>query len=56
MIQAVGDALSVNEDVLLALSFDVYKALLNFLLRAFAHERERIDTQSLQSQKQQEQN
>lgn len=56
MIQAVGDALSVNEDVLLALSLDVYKALLNFLLRAFAHERERIDTQSLQSQKQQEQN
>jgi len=32
---------------LLALSVDVYKALLNFLLRAFAHEKERLDTQSI---------
>lgn len=47
MITAVGEALSMNEDVLLALSIDVYKALLNFLLRAFAHEKERLDTQSM---------
>lgn len=47
MITAIGDSLSINEDVLLALSVDVYKALLNFLLRAFAHEKERLDTQSL---------
>lgn len=44
MINAIGEALSVNEDILLALSIDVYKALLNFLLRAFAHEKERLDT------------
>ena len=44
MISAIGDSLSINEDVLLALSVDVYKALLNFLLRAFAHEKERLDS------------
>ena len=44
MIQAIGESLSLNEDVLLALSVDVYKALLNFLLRAFAHERDRLDS------------
>ena len=44
MIAALGEALSLNEDVLLALSVDVYKAMLNFLLRAFAHEKERLDT------------
>ena len=47
MISAIGESLSINEDVLLALSVDVYKALLNFLLRAFAHEKERLDSQSL---------
>jgi hypothetical protein len=52
MITAVGEALSMNEDVLLALSIDVYKALLNFLLRAFAHEKERLDTQSMGRQEQ----
>lgn len=56
MISAIGDSLSLNEDVLLALSLDVYKALLNFLLRAFAHERERLDTQSLANQGKMEQN
>lgn len=56
MISAIGDSLSMNEDVLLALSLDVYKALLNFLLRAFAHERERLDTQSLANQGKMEQN
>ena len=39
MINALGDALDQNEDVLVALSSDVYKALLNFLLWAFAHEK-----------------
>jgi len=52
MITALGEALSINEDVLLALSIDVYKALLNFLLRAFAHEKERLDTQSMGREKQ----
>jgi hypothetical protein len=47
MIYSIGESLSMNEDILLALSLDVYKALLNFLLRAFAHERERLDTQQL---------
>jgi len=36
-----------NEDVLMALSVDVYKALLNFLLRAFAREKELLERQSL---------
>jgi len=44
MITAIGESLSLNEDILLALSTDVYKALLNFLLRAFAHEKERLDS------------
>ena len=39
MITAVREALDENEDVLLALSVDVYKALLNFLLRAFSFEK-----------------
>lgn len=52
MITAISESLSVNEDILLALSIDVYKALLNFLLRAFAHEKERLDTQSLQGSRQ----
>jgi hypothetical protein len=56
MITALGEALNLNEDVLLALSVDVYKALLNFLLRAFAHEKERLDTQSMGGRDKQEQN
>jgi len=36
-----------NEDVLLALNTDVYKALLNFLLRAFAREKEFIERESV---------
>lgn len=56
MIQAVNQALTVNEDVLLALSFDVYKAMLNFLLRAFAHEKERLDTESIGGHQKLEQN
>ena len=56
MIQAVTQALTFNEDVLLALSVDVYKALLNFLLRAFAHEKERLDTESIGGHQKTEQN
>ena len=47
LISAVRDALTQNEDVLYALSVDVYKALLNFLLRAFAREKELLERQSL---------
>ncbi len=47
MISSIGEALNVNEDIVLALSIDVYKALLNFLLRAFANEKRHLDNQSL---------
>jgi len=43
MVMALKAALSDNEDVLFALSVDVYKALLNFLLRAFALEKEKLE-------------
>lgn len=46
MISALRDSLE-NEDVLLALNTDVYKALLNFLLRAFAREKEFIERESV---------
>lgn len=46
LITAVRDSLTMNEDVLYALSVDVYKALLNFLLRAFAKEKEYLERQS----------
>jgi len=39
MIEALNSALDQNEDVLAALSAPVYKALLNYLLWAFAHEK-----------------
>ena len=47
LINAMRDALDQNEDVLFALSVDVYKALLNFLLRAFAKEKEYLERESL---------
>lgn len=47
MIQGLSEALSHNEDVLLCLSVDVYKAVLNFLLLAFAHEKEILDRSSV---------
>jgi hypothetical protein len=47
MIRALSEALSHNEDVLLCLSVDVYKALLNYLLSAFSHEKELLDRQSI---------
>ena len=39
MLTALDNALDENEDVLAALSAPVYKALLNYLLWAFAHEK-----------------
>lgn len=39
MLEALNQALDQNEDVLTALSALVYKALLNYLLWAFAHEK-----------------
>ena len=47
MISAVRESLDENEDVLMALSIDVYKALLNFLLRAFSFEKEVLERQSM---------
>lgn len=47
MISAVREALDENEDVLLALSIDVYKAMLNFLLRAFAFEKQVLERMSV---------
>ena len=47
MIASLSESLSENEDVLLCLSVDVYKAVLNFLLRAFAHEKERLEKSSM---------
>lgn len=47
MIRALSEALSHNEDVLLCLSVDVYKALLNYLLSAFSHEKELLERASM---------
>ena len=43
MVNALQDALDENEDVLVALSNDVYRALLNFLLWSFAHEKQILE-------------
>jgi len=50
MIDALRDALEANEDVLAALSDDVYKALLNFLLWGFAHEKQILEAQQMEDQ------
>jgi len=50
MIIAVREALDENEDVLLALSVDVYKAMLNFLLRAFSFEKDVLERMSMDRQ------
>lgn len=47
MLRALQSALEQNEDVLNALSADVYKALLNFLLYAFAHEKQILENTSV---------
>lgn len=46
MIVALRDALE-NEDVMFALTADIYKGLLNFLLCAFSFEKELIERQSV---------
>lgn len=47
MIMALKESLE-NEDILFAISSDVYKSLLNFLLRAFSFEKELIERESMQ--------
>lgn len=51
MISALSEALSHNEDVLLCLSVDVYKAILNYLLFSFSHEKELLERASIQTQR-----
>lgn len=51
MLSSLTDAFDENEDVVLALSNDVFKALLNFLLVAFSHEKELLEQQSNIGQK-----
>ena len=36
-----------NEDVLFALSYDTYKAVIHFLLKVFAAEKARLDYESI---------
>jgi hypothetical protein len=40
-----------NEDVLFALSNDIYKSLLNFLLKAFSFEKHLLEREGLKSDK-----
>jgi len=47
MLEALNQALDQNEDVMTALSALVYKALLNYLLWAFAHEKQILERTSL---------
>ena len=47
MLNALNQALDQNEDVLTALSAPVYKALLNYLLWAFAHEKQILENTSI---------
>lgn len=43
-----------NEDILFAVSNEIYKSLLNFLLRSFSFEKELIERESLQRQNERE--
>jgi len=54
MIQAIKAAMD-HEDVMFALTIDVYKCLLNFLLTAFSFEKELIERESIQQQHEREQ-
>lgn len=47
MLQALDQALDQNEDVMTALSAPVYQALLNYLLWAFAHEKQILENTSI---------
>lgn len=53
MIHALKESLE-NEDILFAISTEVYKSLINFLLRAFSFEKELIERESLQRQHERE--
>ena len=44
-----------NEDILFAISTEVYKSMLNFLLRAFSFEKELIERSSILEQHEREQ-
>jgi len=44
-----------NEDVMFAITVDIYKSLLNFLLLAFSFEKELIERESVQVQHEREQ-
>lgn len=54
MIQALKESLE-NEDVLFAISADIYKSLLNFLLSAFSFEKELIERESIEKTHEREQ-
>jgi len=54
MIHALKLALD-NEDVMFAITVDIYKSLLNFLLSAFSFEKELIERESIQVQHEREQ-
>jgi hypothetical protein len=54
MMHALKVALE-NEDILFAISIEVYKSLLNFLLKAFSFEKELIERESLQQEHEREQ-
>jgi hypothetical protein len=54
MIHALKQSLD-HEDILFAISIDVYKSLLNFLLRAFSFEKELIERDSIAKQHEREQ-
>ena len=47
MLSSLEQALDQNEDVMTALSAPVYKALLNYLLWAFAHEKQILEQNSI---------
>ena len=49
MLNALDQALEQNEDVLTALSAPVYQALLQYLLWAFAHEKQILEQTTLSS-------
>lgn len=50
MLSSLEQALDQNEDVMTALSAPVYKALLNYLLWAFAHEKQILENNSISAQ------
>ena len=54
MMQALKISLE-NEDILFAINADVYRSLLNFLLKAFSFEKELIERESLQQSHEREQ-